>query len=138
MLKDGGNNKGSPRSFGGPPDTPPGLAPGHDARGCGDGLNGSANTMKPLDSVTATLPEAMRNLELPPLPAPSAEECGPAFWRLADGDRSVDISNSCFSGVCFASRCLVFGSHTAQQLTKFVRKYGSTADQVCEKAWSNS
>ena len=48
------------------------------------------------------------------------------------------ISNSCFSGVCFASRCLVFGSHTAQQLTKFVRKYGSTADQVCEKAWSNS
>ena len=35
--------------------------------------------MKPLDSVTAALPEAMRNLELPPLPAPSAENAALLF-----------------------------------------------------------
>ena len=68
-----------PAKPGGLPDTPPGLARVHDPRGRGDGLNGSANMMKPLDSVTAALPEAMRNLELPPLPAPSAENAALLF-----------------------------------------------------------
>ena len=65
-------------------------------------------------------------------------EKGRVLMNFALELAAIQISSSCFSGVCFASRCLVFGSHTAQQLTKFVRKYGSTADQVCEKAWSNS
>ena len=58
---------------GGAPDTPPGLAPVHDLRGHGSGLSGAANVMKPVESVTAALPEAMRNLELPQLPSPSTE-----------------------------------------------------------------
>ena len=65
--------------LGGQPDTPPGLAPVHDPRGRGNGLNGAVNMMKPLDSVTAALPEAMRNLELPPLPAPSTENAALLF-----------------------------------------------------------
>ena len=35
--------------------------------------------MKPLDSVTAALPEAMRNLELPQLPSPSTENAALLF-----------------------------------------------------------
>ena len=56
---------GEPTKLGGPPDTPPGLAPVHDPRGNGSGVMGAASVMKPLESVTAALPEAMRNLELP-------------------------------------------------------------------------
>ena len=69
---------------------------GHDARGRGDGLNGPVNMMKPPESVTAALPEAMRNLELPPLPAPAAENAALLFgdWLTVITPLMGDLSTS--------------------------------------------
>ena len=59
-------------------------------------MNGLANMIKPLDFVTATLPEAMRNLELPPLPAPSAENAALLFgdWLTVITPLMGDLSTS--------------------------------------------
>ena len=87
---------GDPTKLGGAPDTPPGLAPVHDLRGHGSGLNGAANVTKPLDSVTAALPEAMRNLELPQLPSPSTENAALLFgdWLTVITPLMGDLSTS--------------------------------------------
>ena len=87
---------GEHTKLGGPPDTPPGLAPVHDPRGHGSGLNGAVNVMKPLDSVTAALPEAMRNLELPQLPSPSTENAALLFgdWLTVITPLMGDLSTS--------------------------------------------
>ena len=85
-----------PTKLGGQPDTPPGLAPAHDPRGRGIGLKGAVNVMKPPDSVTAALPEAMRNLKLPPLPAPSTENAALLFgdWQMVITPLMGDLSTS--------------------------------------------
>ena len=81
---------------GGAPDTPPGLAPVPDLRGHGNGLNGAVNGMKPMESVTAALPEAMRNLELPQLPSPSTENAALLFgdWLTVISPLMGDLSTS--------------------------------------------
>ena len=81
---------------GGPPDVPPGLTGvfgGH--RGPGD-FSAMSGPPKPgPDSVTA-FPEAMRNLELPALPAPSAENAAPLFgdWMTIITPLMGDLSAS--------------------------------------------
>ena len=71
---------------GGPPDVPPGLTGVFGGpRGPGDYSAMSGPPKPGPDSVTA-FPEAMRNLELPTLPAPS----GAAVWRLDDYYHAAD------------------------------------------------
>ena len=52
--------------------------------------------MKPLESVTAALPEAMRNLELPQLPSPSTENAALLFgdWLTVISPLMGDLSTS--------------------------------------------
>ena len=52
--------------------------------------------MKPLESVTAALPEAMRNLELPKLPSPSTENAALLFgdWLTVISPLMGDLSTS--------------------------------------------
>ena len=71
------------KAGGGPPETPPGLGqpPDH-------GRALQPTLMKTAESVTASLPEAMRNLELPPLPSPSAENA--AFIQSSNQRSIVD------------------------------------------------
>ena len=52
--------------------------------------------VKPLESVTAALPEAMRNLELPQLPSPSTENAALLFgdWLTVISPLMGDLSTS--------------------------------------------